>query len=62
MHPKKDDSDWKFDTTSRIGNNIGTNVSNGMLCETISSDTKEEQGTKTRGNCLVNLQQSTTNK
>ena len=42
MHPKKDDSDWKFDTTSRIGNNIGTNVSNGMLCETISSDTKEE--------------------
>ena len=60
MKPEGDDSDWKYETASVIGNTRGTNLEYGMLCEPISSDNKERH--KLSGNLLVNLQTLTTEK
>ena len=62
MNPKEDDSEWKFETTSRIGNDRGTNLAyDVLLCEPISSDNEQKEGDNLSGNHLVNLKKLTTN-
>ena len=39
---QRKDSDWNFETTSRIGNYRGTNSAYVMLCETIGSDNEDK--------------------
>ena len=54
MNPEEYYSNWKFGTTSIIGNNRATNLSYGILCEPLGSDNKYKEGHKIRGNYLVN--------
>ena len=51
--------EWKFDTTSIIGNYKGTNLSYGVLCEPISSDNEEKEVDKLTGDHTFNLQKFT---
>ena len=61
MNPEEDDSDWKSDTTLRIGNYRGNNLSYGMLCEPINSDNEETEGYKLSSNTFFNPQILATN-
>ena len=53
--PKYDDPESKFQTYR------GTNLACDMLCEPISSNSKEKEGDNLSGNCLINLKMLTTN-
>ena len=61
MNPKEDYSDWKFETTSIIGDYRGTNSDYGMLCDNIISDNKKKEGDKISGNRVITLNVFTTN-
>ena len=61
MKPGEDDSDWKSETNSIFGNNRGTNLAYDILCETFSSDNKENEIYNLSSNFHVNLQKLTTN-
>ena len=49
VKPKKDDSDWKFQTYR------GTNLSYDMFCAPTSSDNEDKEGDNIRGNRPINL-------
>ena len=55
MNIKGDNSEYKSETTSRIGNNRGTNLAHDMLCEPIISDSEYKEGDKLGGNIILNL-------
>ena len=52
---KKNDNDWKFQSYK------GTNLSYGMICESVNSDQEEKEGDVLNGNCIINLKNLITN-
>ena len=53
------DSEWKIETTSRIGNYRGSYLAYDMLFQPISSDNEDKEGDNLTGNCLVSIQNLT---
>ena len=53
LNPKGDDSDWKLETTLRIGDYMGTNFAYAMLCETYNSLNEYNKGGSITGNHIV---------